>query len=110
MFKEKDLVTPIGVFTVVKPFADEAEDKDYIQLDPYEKGTVDMLEKYDANGVAELDDKGKGKDFDGYEEGDFFSFKGAYPVVRSNEFFSKIQIGDVLASIPNHKLMNASEV
>lgn len=109
MLKEKDLVTPIGVFTVVKPFEDEKEDKDYIQLDPYEKGTEEMLAQYDANGILELDAEGKGKEFDGYSEGDFFSFKGSYPVVRTNEFFSKIQIGDVLVSIPNHKLMESDK-
>lgn len=109
MIKEKDLVTPIGVFTVVKPYADEKEEKDYIQLDPYEKGTPELLEKYDENGVVELNKEGKDKDFDGYSEGDFFSFRGSYKVERTNDFFSKVKIGDVLVSFPNHKLMESDK-
>ena len=98
MIKEKDLVTPIGVFTVVKPYADEKEEKDYIQLDPYEKGTPELLEKYRLNE----------KSFQ-FSFGDFFSFKGSYKVERTNDFFSKVKIGDVLVSFPNHKLMESDK-
>ena len=109
MFKEKEMLSTIGVFTVVEPYEDEKEGKDYIQMDPYEKGTVDKLEKYNAQGVLELTEKGEAKDFDGFSTGDFFSFNGSYPVVRSNELFTKLQVGDKLLSFPNSKLMEGDK-
>lgn len=99
MFKEKALLNPIGVFTV-----GETQD-DYIEMDPYEKGTVDKLEEYMDNGVIEMTADGNHKDFDGYTKGDFFAFgKTGFSVVRSNEIFTKLQVGDQLLSFPNHKL------
>lgn len=104
MFKEKDLLIPIGVFTVGE------SKEDYIKMDPYEKGTVDKLKEYNENGVVEMTAEGEKKDFDGYSKGDFFSFgdKG-FPVVRSNEIFTKLDVDGQLLSFPNHKLMEGDK-
>lgn len=99
MFKEKDLLIPIGVFTVGE------SKEDYIEMDPYEKGTVDKLKEYNENGVVEMTLEGEKKGFDGYSKGDFFSFGGkGFPVVRSNEIFTKLDVDGQLLSFPNHKL------
>lgn len=109
MFKESEKLSVIGIFTVVEPHEDTKEGKDYVQMDPYEKGSVDKLAHYDSKGVLELKEDGTAKDFDGYTIGDFFSFNGSYPVVRSNEVFTKLQVGDELLSFPNSKLMEGED-
>ncbi|WP_375180109.1 hypothetical protein [Enterococcus rotai] len=102
MFKEKQFVTAIGIF-VVKAINDE-----YIELDPFEKGSVDIANEYRENGYSELSADGKTKPFDGFSIGDFFKLDGKYKVVRSNEVFTKIELENQLLSLPNHKLLEVA--
>lgn len=99
MFKQDEYVTAIGSF-IVKTVGDE-----YIELDPFGKGDLDITNKYTENGFIELNKEGTEKEFDGFTVGDFFKLNGKYKVIRSNEIFSKIQCGEYMLSLPNHKLM-----
>lgn len=95
MFEEKTLVTVIGKLQVIN-IGDE-----YIEMDPFEKGETEVTEVYEANGNNEVNDIFEP---DKVQVGQFFSFGGEYEIVRSNDVFSKLKIGSVLVSIPNHKL------
>lgn len=101
MLKTGTKVRTIGVFTVAEV------QEEFVELDPFEKGTEDSLVKYEDEGTIEVTSEGKEKEFDGFQKGDFFALTGIYEIVRSNEFFSKVKIGDQLISLPNHKLIEA---
>lgn len=98
MFRKGQKIKTIGVFVVsnITP--------EFIVLDPYGKGSSEINERYQGQGVVEVDTTSSPKDFDGFQMGDFFVLSGEYPVVRSNETFTKITINDVMLSLPNHKL------
>lgn len=99
MFKQDEYVTAIGSF-IVNTVGDE-----YIELDPFGKGDLDTTNQYTENGFTELNEVGIEKEFDGFSVGDFFKLNGKYKVIRSNEIFSKVQCGEYMLSLPNHKLM-----
>lgn len=100
MFKEGQKVSLIGAFTV------HGVQDDYVILDPFEKGTVELTEDYIENGFKEYDSTGNVKEFDGFNEGDFFKFGGTLEVVRSNQLFTKLKVEDgTLISVPNHKIL-----
>lgn len=99
MFKAGTQVKPIGTFTV------KAVNTEYIEIDSWEKGTEESFNQYESSGTTELNDDGSEKKFDGFQVGDFFKFDGVYPVVRSNEIFSKVEVEGHLLSFPNHKLL-----
>ncbi|MGM0238531.1 hypothetical protein [Enterococcus sp. AZ103] len=93
-------VTLIGAFKV------REKQDDYIIFDSFEKGTIDLTEKYSEKGYQEYDAEGKEKNFDGFTEGDFFKFNGELEVVRSNELFTKLKVIDgTIISVPNHKIV-----
>lgn len=98
MFKEGTQVNLIGTFTV------KSVNAEYIEMDSWEKGTEESFNQYESLGVTEMNDDGSEKDFDGFQDGDFFKFDGAYPVIRSNEVFTKVNVEGHLLSFPNHKL------
>lgn len=98
MFKEGTQVKLIGTFTV------KAVNTEYIEMDSWEKGTEESFNQYESSGFAEIKADGSKKEFDGFQVGDFFKFDGVYPVVRSNEIFSKVEVEGHLLSFPNHKL------
>lgn len=99
MFKEGQKITLIGSFQVTNI-------KDgYVELDPFEKGNVEVTEKYVQNGFVELNPDGTAKGFDGWQVGDFFKLDGEFEVERSNEIFTKVKVGNDLVSIPNHKIL-----
>ncbi|HLQ40536.1 MAG TPA: hypothetical protein VK118_06190 [Tetragenococcus sp.] len=99
MFAEGKKLEVIGKFHVVDI------NGEYIQLDPFEFGQVDMSEKYEQNGFTEIDKDGNAKEFDGFQLGDFISLNGQFKVVRSNDIFTKFMVGEQLVSVPNHKLL-----
>lgn len=99
MFKDGEFITTIGIF-VVKTINDE-----YIELDSFEKGQVEISDEYKENGYFELSADGTTKSFDGFTVGDFFKLDGKYKVIRSNEVFTKIELENQLLSLPNHKLL-----
>lgn len=98
MFKEGTQVNPIGTFTV-KEVTDG-----YIEMDSWERGTKESVSKYESAGFIELNSDGSEKDFDGFQKGDFFKFDGDYPVIESNEIFTKIEVEGKELYFPNHKL------
>lgn len=99
MFKEKTFVTVIGILKVV------GIEEDFIETDPFGKGTAEAITEYTENGVQELDANGIPKEFDGLQVGDYYQLVGKYEVERSNEVFTKIKVGQYLVSVPNSKLM-----
>lgn len=100
MLKKGQKVKLIGAFQV------REKKDDYIIFDSFEKGTIDLIEKYNELGYQKYDAEGKEKDFNGFTEGDFFKFNAALEVVRSNELFTKLKIIDgTIISVPNHKIM-----
>ena len=88
----------IGIFTV------KATNEEYAEMDSWEKGTEESFNQYESSGVTEMNADGSQKNFDGFQVGDFFKFDGVYPVVRSNEIFTKVEVEGHLLSFPNHKL------
>lgn len=96
MYKEGSIIEVLGTF-MVKDVNDE-----YAELDSYGVGNTDLV--VDDNGAKEVDSEGNAKEFDGFQIGDFFQFNGTYEVVRSNELFTKVLVGDQLVSFPNHKI------
>ena len=98
MFEEGTLVKTIGAFRVI------AVTDNFVELDPYGKGSEVLNEIYTEKGFVEFDENGNAKNYDGFKAGDFFAFGGTYPIVRSNGVFSKIEVEGMLLSIPNHKL------
>ncbi|MBP1044835.1 hypothetical protein I6N96_00980 [Enterococcus sp. BWM-S5] len=98
MFKSEAKVKTIGTFTV-KEVTD-----DYIEMDSWEKGTEESLDRYESLGSTELNIDGSEKEFDGFQKGDFFKFDGAYPVIESNELFTKLEVEGKELYFPNHKL------
>lgn len=100
MHKIGKKVKLIGAFQV------REKKDDFIIFDSFEKGTIDLTEKYNETGYQEYDAEGKEKDFDGFTEGDFFKFSGELEVIRSNELFTKLKVVDgTIISVPNHKIM-----
>lgn len=102
MFETGKFVTAIGSF-IVKEVGDE-----FIELDPLGKGGVEITDNYVENGFSEISVDGVAKDFDGFSEGDFFKLNGKYKVLRSNDVFTKVQAGEYMLSLPNHKLMEVA--
>ena len=96
------IVTAIGSF-IVKEVGDE-----FIELDPFGKGGIEVTDTYIENGFSEVTAEGTTKEFDGFSVGDFFKLNGKYEVLRSNEVFTKVKVGDYLLSLPNHKLMEVA--
>lgn len=82
-----------GVF-VVKSIGDE-----YIEMDAYETGNIDMFEKRSDQGTVEYKESSRVK------AGDFLRFSGEYEVERTNDVFTKVRISDQLLSFPNHKII-----
>ena len=98
MFKQGQKIKAIGVFTV------SAINEEFVELDPFGKGSVKSNDDYQTQGVVEFDSKGNKKDFDGFQVDDFIELKGIYIVKRSNDAFTKFYVGTQLVSIPNHKV------
>lgn len=98
MFKSNALVQILGAFKVVS-VTDE-----YVSMDSFEKGLEEPTEAYEE-GLKEVNPDGSVKDFDGFQEGDFFKINGAFAIVDSNEVFSKVMVDGIKLSFPNHKLM-----
>lgn len=92
------LVNLIGTFTV-KEVTD-----DYIEMDSWERGTEESVSKYDSSGFIELNSNGSEKYFDGFQKGDFFKFDDGYPIIESNEIFTKIEVEGKELYFPKHKL------
>ncbi len=99
MFNPGQKVTVIGKFQVINV------GPEYIEMDAFEKGTVENWENYEKNGFKEVTADGAVKDFDGFQVGDFFALDGVYTVIRSNEIFTKIDCAGKMLSIPNHKIV-----
>lgn len=99
MFKEGSYVTILGKLQV-KEVGEE-----YVQLDPFEKGETETVDRYEENGFKEVTSDGLPKEFDGFQIGDFFYLTGKYKVLRSNEIFTKIELEGQMLSLPNHKLV-----
>lgn len=103
MFEEKTFVTIIGILKVV------GIEEDFIETDPFGKGTSGAITEYTENGFQELDADGLPKDFDGLQAGDFYRLNGKYDVVSSNEVFTKIKVGSFVVSIPNNKVTGGKD-
>lgn len=99
MFKENGFVTCIGTFRLIHI------DDEYLELDPFERGHVAINEAQEKSGLIEVTENGTPKEFDGFAIGDFFQLNGQFQIVRSNETFTKIMVGDQMVSVPNHKIM-----
>ncbi|MBS5821392.1 MAG: hypothetical protein KIC85_09530 [Enterococcus gilvus] len=102
MFEEGKFVTAIGSF-IVKEVGDE-----FVELDSFGKGGVEVTDTYVENGFSEITSEGIEKEFDGFTVGDFFKLNGKYKVLRSNDIFTKVQAGEYMLSLPNHKLMEVA--
>lgn len=98
MFKIGTRVKTTGTFTV------KESNDEYVEMDSWEKGTEDSLTQYEAAGFTEINEDGIAKNFDGFQRGDFFKFDADYPVIESNEVFTKIEIEGQALYFPNHKL------
>lgn len=99
MFKEGTIVEVYGKFQV-KEIGEE-----YVQLDSYDVGETESTQLFETKGFTEISEDGLPKEFDGFQVGDFFYLTGKYPVIRSNEIFTKIDLDGHMLSLPNHKLM-----
>lgn len=98
MFKDNIFVSCIGIFQLV------SISPEYLEFDPFERGNIEVNETQVENGFIEVTENGTPKEYDGFTVGDFFKLCGKYKVIRSNEIFTKIMVGDQMVSIPNHKL------
>lgn len=103
MFKENSLVTCIGIFQLA------TISEEYLELDPFERGHVELNQTQVENGFIEVTEAGTPKAFDGFTVGDFFQLNGTFQVVRSNDVFTKIMVGSQMISVPNHKLMEVAD-
>lgn len=92
------MVKPIGHF-VCKSIGEE-----YVEMDSYEHGNINTYDRLEEDGCIKIDNDGTGKDFNEFQEGSFYKFGDRYQVVRSNELFTKVKVGNHLVSFPNHKL------
>lgn len=99
MFKKGQKVKIHGKF-IVKAIGDE-----FVELDSYLQGGLPSLEKFEKQGFTEVTESGAVKNFDGFTVGDFFALDGTFNVVRSNEIFCKLMVGNQMVSVPNHKVM-----
>lgn len=99
MIKDNAKVIVHGKF-IVKTIGDE-----FIELDPYLQGGEPSAEAYEKQGYLEITENGGVKDFDGFQVGDFFALNGEFAVVRSNEVFCKLMVGEYMVSVPIHKVM-----
>lgn len=99
MFKKGQKVKIHGKF-IVKTIGDE-----FVELDSYLQGGLPSLEKFEKQGFTEVTESGAVKNFDGFTVGDFFALDGTFNVVRSNEIFCKLMVGNQMVSVPNHKVM-----
>lgn len=102
MFKENSLVTCIGIFRLI------TIGEEYLELDPFERGHIEVNEKQTQEGLIGVAEDGTPKEFDGFMVGDFFRLNGEFQVVRSNDIFTKIMVGSQMISVPNHKLMEVA--
>ena len=98
MLEQGQKVKTIGVFTVAEV------QEEFVELDPFEKGTENKMNSYNEKGTIELTKEGAEKEFDGFQKGDFFVLNGEYSVVRLNDFFAKIMVDDQMVSLPISKL------
>lgn len=101
MFKEGQKVVVHGKF-IVKTIGNE-----FVELDPYLQGGIPSTEKFEQQGFTEVTESGEVKHFDGFAVGDFFALNGTFSVVRSNEIFCKLMVGEQMVSVPIHKVMEA---
>ena len=100
------MLTPGNKVKILGSFTSNDETAEYLMLDPFEKGDHIETEKYNTEGKVSIScDCHKEK----LDEAEFMKFEGEFEVVRSNEVFSKLKVGDHLISIPNSKLVEVEQ-
>lgn len=85
---------------IVKKVGDE-----FVELDPYLEGYTPTANQLAQAGFAEVTEAGAVKEFDGFSVGDFFALDGEFNVVRTNEIFCKLMVGEQMVSIPLNKVL-----
>lgn len=85
---------------VVKTIGDE-----FVELDPYLQGGLPSLEAFEEKGFTEVTESGAVKHFDGFAIGDFFALDGTFNVIRSNDVYCKLMVGDQMVSVPISKVL-----
>lgn len=100
------MLTPGTKVKILGSFNKVDETTEYLMLDPFEKGDEIETERYRATKKEIVTcDCHKEK----IDEADFTKFEGEFEVIRSNEVFSKIKIGNHMISIPNSKLVEVEQ-
>ncbi|MDT2705773.1 hypothetical protein [Enterococcus dispar] len=99
MFKKGQKVKVHGKF-VVKTIGDE-----FVELDPYLQGGLPSAEKFEKQGFTEVTESGAVKHFDGFAIGDFFALDGTFNVIRSNDVYCKLMVGEQMVSVPISKVL-----
>lgn len=82
--------------------------EEFVELDPYLQGGIPSVEKFEKQGFTEVAESDEVKNFDGFTVGDFFVLDGTFSVVRSNEIFCKLMVGDQMVSVPINKVLEVA--
>lgn len=78
--------------------------EEFVELDPYLEGYSPTAKQFEQAGFTEVTEDGAVKVFDGFSVGDFFALDGEYAVVRTNDIFCKLMVGEQMVSVPLSKV------